>query len=344
MYPLYNNLCIKRNLLPVFTKTNKYSYRTYFKSYSKKMTDLITGNLDTITLSPTLVIDTMNNTRNNSQNNSQKKLEPPIYHNIINTGSIEHISNIIKNLIINDKKRVLLACDVDDTLIHPSVNIGTDAWFYHALKDDHIINVRKKLGLIYALLDFNGVEKETNDFVNLVDDLSNPTHYDNPLIYICLTARCVSFHSYTTTHLTDSGYGNVFIRPNMLDVHDPLYVKKDIHNPLCRSIPSVRYIDNICSCSGKNKGDVLVALLTRHYEKSDINNKFDIVVFVDDSSSNIQKVHNKLSNFLENDASSLCIHYTFREEHKNSYSVHDFTNDSKKMDDLIEFKKNINSK
>src|SRR5579872_4609299 len=90
-------------------------------------------------------------------------------HSIIELGSIEEFGDIVKKLVVNSQKRVLLICDIDGTLISPCVTIGTDPWFINSLNDDNINNVRKKLGLIYSLLEFKGVERKmTDEFVDLI--------------------------------------------------------------------------------------------------------------------------------------------------------------------------------
>jgi hypothetical protein len=208
MYRFYKNLCINRNTHSVINHFLQKNVQTHS-------------------------FENVNECISKFCNKSQDKLILIPQHNIIDLGSIDHISNIVKNLAVNQKKRILLVCDIDDTLIRPSVNLGTDPWFYHSLKDDHIINVKKKLNLLYALLDFNGVEKATDDFVKLIENLSDSDKYDNPLMYMCLTARCVSFHSYTSTHLNDSGYGRAFVRPNMLLMNDPLYIRSISKIYLC---------------------------------------------------------------------------------------------------------------
>lgn len=266
-----------------------------------------------------------------------------IYHNkkykVIESGSISFINEMIKNLILNEKKRVLLICDIDDTLIRPIVNIGSDSWFCRSIKDEHINIIRKKLGLIYSLLTFSGVEKETDVFVNQIDVL---TKTDN-LKFFCLTSRSVLFHSYTVMHFKETGYDKVFVRPNMLLFDDHLYLN---HDADIESVPHVRYMDNICTCSGLNKGDVLIDILKRSYLNRRIDFDFDVIIFIDDSINNIDKMNNGLKDFLIdfNDIESICIHYTYMEEHKNNYSIKDFIDDNEKMDKLMEFKNYINNK
>lgn len=273
-------------------------------------------------------------------------------HSILKLGSITQFGDIIKKLVVNSKKRVLLVCDIDGTLINPQVTIGTDPWFINSLNDDNINNVRKKLGLIYSLLDFKGVEdKNTDEFVDLIQKLSTSHIIFNhvPLTYICMTARNTTLYSHTVIHFNDSGskYVKTFIRPNMLHINDALCIitdhmdHADYTDNTYHELPHVRYIDNICFCSGTNKGDVLIELLNRYYDEFP-DDKFDVIIFIDDSITNVSNVHNKLKNYLD-DASSICVHYNYLEEHHNSYTIHDFMDDTKKLNELLEFKQYINT-
>lgn len=114
------------------------------------------------------------------------------------------------------------------------------------------------------------VLKKTDDFVNTVKELSNPTNYQNSLKCMCLTAKCVAFHPYTIKLFTDSGYADVFVRPNMLDINEPHYIKDVNDIEIGRY---ARYIDNICSCSGDDKGNILVNILSQYYDQNDTDNK-----------------------------------------------------------------------
>lgn len=267
-------------------------------------------------------------------------------HRVIESGSISQISELISNIILNDNNRVLLVCDIDDTLIRPVVNIGSDSWFTRSLKGEHINNVRKNLGLVYSLLNFSGVEKETDAFVAKIAALSQT----DKLKYMCLTSRSVIFHSYTLMHFKDTGYDKVFVRPNVLSIDNPLYLGYEAETST-ESLPQVRYIDNVCSCSGMNKGDVMVDILKQVYLDSLQDNhstgdfEFDTIIFIDDSISNVNKMHLKLRGFFKDFPCmiSICIHYTYMEEHKNNYSIRNFIDDNKKMNRLIEFKNYINN-
>lgn len=276
-------------------------------------------------------------------------------HEILIMTEICELTKLLVKFVNIEKKRVLLVSDIDDTLIRPVVNIGSDAWFRYSLKNEDIADVINKLSIIYAVIQFQGVENDTDILIDTIKDLSDPLKYQNSLKYMCLTARNVRFHSYTTMHLHRMRYDKVLVRRNMLELSDnsAMYLMgADKGN---ENVPLVRYIDNICSTSGENKGEVLVEILSKYFDKQsqlkeeleeelkeELKEEFDLIIFIDDLKENIDKVHNQLKTFTKKNFSSMCIHYTYMEEHKNNYSIHHFTDDTTKMDHLIKLKHYIN--
>jgi len=258
------------------------------------------------------------------------------HHKIIEIG---HIADFIKMLReqVSQNKKVLLVSDIDDTLIRPVVNFGSDSWYSYSLKNeesDHVIN---KLSMIYALLNFQGVEKDTKQLIATIKELSESKNHLNPIKYFCLTSRNVKFHSHTVMHLHRIGYDKTFIRRNMLNISDHMYLMNN------DNVPIVRYVDNICFTSGENKGIVLVEILRRYFEThTSLNDKFDVIIFLDDSIKNISNVNEQLSKYSSTSFNSVCVHYTYMEEHKNKYSIHHFINDTNKMNKLIELRSYIN--
>lgn len=249
-------------------------------------------------------------------------------HVTLTVKEINEFIKLLTHLVTSEKKRVLLVCDIDDTLIRPVVNIGSEAWFNYSLKNEDIDDVINKLSMVYAVLSFQGVEKNTDVLIDTIKNLSDPLKCPNSMKYMCLTARNVRFHSYTTMHLHRTRYDKILVRRNMLDLPDTMYLMgSDKGN---ENVPLVRYIDNICSASGENKGEVLVEILNRYFDKHP-HEEFDYIIFIDDSINNIDKVHCHLKKYIKRKISSICVHYTYMEEHKSNYSIHHFTDDNTKM-------------
>ena len=274
----------------------------------------------------------------------EKRFDTIKEHNIITIKEIDELTKLLIHIVTIEKKRVLLVCDIDDTLIRPVVNIGSDAWFRYSLQSEDVDDVINKLAIIYAVLNFQGVENLSSDtFVETIGILADPLKYQNSLKYMCLTARNVRFHSYSTTHLHKTRYDKVLVRRNMLDLPDDvaMYMMDDKHNR-DRNVPLVRYIDNICSTSGKDKGIVLKHILNSYFLKHPEEN-FDLVIIIDDLKENIDKIHDNLKTEYADKFSCLCVHYTYMEEHKNNYSIHQFTDDTAKMNHLIELTQYINN-
>jgi hypothetical protein len=245
------------------------------------------------------------------------------------------LTNLLTRLVLNDGQNVLLVCDIDDTLIKPTVTLGSSSWYKFLLQTEHECDYNSminKMDLIYPLLDFCGVEKETDDFVSTIYRLSKLN--SGSLKYICLTARNIRYHSQTLIHFESAKYDNVLIRPNMLDVGE--YIDPF---PLCR------YIDNICFTSGNKKGDVLTNILDKYYKKE---KTFDIIIYIDDSINDINSVYENITknggHKLYKNTDTYCIHYTNINESVNKYSYADYEIDRKKTEDAYKFRKYINSK
>jgi hypothetical protein len=271
-------------------------------------------------------------------------------HQSIQIKNISSFTSMLKNLIVDQQKKVLLVCDIDDTLIRPIVDIGSEAWFSYSIKHEHIDDVIDKLAIVYGILKFQSVEKDTDDLITLIKELSDPIGSDpndNPqLKYLCLTSRNVRFHSHTLMHMHQTNYDKIFVRRNMLEIDDSMYILEHSSNPYGKpSIPLIRYADNICFTSGNDKGIAMDQILTKYFKNNEADKLFDVVVFIDDSKYNIDCVHDSLMNISKKyPINSICAHYTFMQEHKNNYSINHFIDDSNKINKLNEIKDQINTK
>lgn len=267
-------------------------------------------------------------------------IDKNLQNTIITFDSISKITHFLKDQVLNQRRKILLVCDLDNTIIRPVSSIGSDVWYWYSQRNEHIDDVMDKLSMLYAILQFQGVEKdETDKFVETINELSDnsiKTNTVTPLKYFCLTARSVKFHAYTIMHLHETNYDKVLIRPNILEFNKNMYIMTKENS----NIPLVRYIDNICFTSGEDKGSVLVNIL-KESEHNKTNDEFDLLLFIDDSKTNIDNVHSKL---VSNEFQSICIHYTYMEKQKNEYSMIQHMDNTKKIDKLIKIKKEINNK
>src|SRR5438128_514082 len=111
---------------------------------------------------------------------------------VTNINNIAIFTEMLISLVAQ-RKKVLLVCDIDDTLITPVVDLGSDAWFRYSLKHEKIDAVVDKLSMIYGIVEFRGVETDTDRLIETIKELSDAY----PMKYISLTARDVLFHSFT---------------------------------------------------------------------------------------------------------------------------------------------------
>lgn len=252
--------------------------------------------------------------------------------------SIHQITELIEliNGYLSNKQKILIVLDIDDTIIRPTSTLGSDTWFRKCMQDKphDIDSLIDKMYYVYSMLDFKLVEPNTQ---RLVDILGN-----DQIDYFCLTARNTLFTSHTVKHLTEAGVKDGFVRNNLLNVSDYLDIKlKDTVTDNMVSSYGIRYLDNLCHSSGNHKGEIITHILNDHYKSKDSG--YDIVIFVDDSDRNVDKVYDSfLKEECFKNSLNYSIHYLFMEEHKNKYSVWEYINDSKKLDDLLEMKQIIN--
>lgn len=274
------------------------------------------------------------------------------------TPRIAHVTDLLRQSLADEDKRVLLICDIDYTLIKSQASIGSDAWYRHALQQnvpkEELISI---LEMVWPMIFFQGVEKDTGAFVEEV--IHAATELQDRFTFLCLTARQVNFHYLTKKHLEQANYKDM-IRPNMLEIaDDPLYLGDD---PAQGPPDSIRYQDNICSCSGNHKGEVVDKLLQSHIrsltkvkknaspcpsrsKKQPFCNKSidrqghrlpELVIFVDDSSSNIDKVHQLFAQQWKrySHTHTLCIHYTHQQEQSQAYTAASFARDNQQIEEL----------
>lgn len=253
-------------------------------------------------------------------------------HNRLDIYKINELKELI-DLISGENimNRILVVFDIDDTLIRPSVTTGSDIWFNHSVADNNIHSVLKNVFYIYSILDFIPVEEETIEIIKNIIKRGNVDHF-------CLTSRNINFISHTHKHLRESGFG-FMSRKNIMNT-DSIDIDAGKHYDRL-----VRYIDNVCNSSGNDKGHVLGQIIKNSFDR------YTHVIFIDDSISNVEKVYNHFledpmynSNPKSNIINTFSLNYRYMDEHKNNYSIHDFTDDKEKVKNLIEFKENFNKK
>lgn len=252
---------------------------------------------------------------------------------------ISQVTEFIKTKSLTETdKKTLIVCDIDDTLIRPYVNVGSDTWFNFSVNSNKDIqDILDKTYLLFSMLKFKGVEENnTNDFVKFLKS----NHDSGNVKFLCLSSRNVIFMSHTIKHLTDCGYSDL-IQKNSLRMKNSLHINVDSNS---NNVTKIRYLDNLCLTSGHNKGIVLLKILTEHFNIT--GEIFNDIFFIDDTEKNVNMVSETLNSqnleFLK-ETNLYGIKYTYMEEHKNKYSVTDFVTDTKKVDDLLNYREYMNT-
>jgi hypothetical protein len=231
----------------------------------------------------------------------------------------------------SENDNYLFVFDLGDVLIGSTETLGSNIWLNKNIKNKRDINtIHENMGYAYSLIKYEAVESNTIDIISKICQ-NNSSNVD----YLVLTSRNIIYYSQTLKHLKDSGLGNIFIRPNMLNIKDSndIIVKglidKDIANENKSyslnypKLDHVRYIDNICYCGNNNKGLVLEELISRAYEENP-KKKYKYITVIDDSIDNINKVHNQFMNPMRKnifkDTNTHAIHYSYMEINKRRYN------------------------
>jgi len=197
----------------------------------------------------------------------------------------------------NEGKKALVLFDLDNTLIEPTEEIGSDQWFSGAVtyaknkkKIQALDAVRKVLPLYYKLQDnvvLKPVEKIT---LNVIKSLKEKH------IVMGLTARSVPLVGQTTERLSKLGFSFSY---------DTCFFQKKLSvDPACLK-------NGILFCGNNDKGEALFELLNF------LNIYPELVIFIDDKYANVEKLNNQFQD--KKAVNFIGIHYTFLKSKVDSF-------------------------
>lgn len=240
---------------------------------------------------------------------------------------ITNIREIADFIPDNDDVRVLVVFDMDDVLVRGQGSLGSDTWFRKCIdKGREGIQILRDMGTAYSLMDYHTVEPDTRE---VLEEVLKRDHVD----YMIMTSRGSMYYSQTIKHLRDAGLGDLMIRPNMVDVrtaNDLLPKSVDPNDPpMYPRLTQARYIDNICLAAGNDKGEVMEEIIFRSKKQ------YGRIVFIDDSISNVNKVHNRfvapLRKKVFDGINTYTIHYSYMEVEKRHYDDSALARDDQKL-------------
>lgn len=244
---------------------------------------------------------------------------------------IEIISQIAElNDFLPDTEQnedTLLVMDMDDMLVRGDGTLGSDTWFSTSIKKGRdVLDILRDMGCAYSLMQYRTVEPDTCE---VLKDILNRPNID----YIIMTSRGMMHYSQTVKHLRDAGLGDLMIRPNMVNIRnaDDILPKSDEEGDpvMYPRLSQVRYIDNICMCAGNDKGEIMEEIMYRSKKR------YQRIIFVDDSISNVNKVHNRFMSPQKtkvfDNIKTYSIHYSFMEVEKRHYDDDALKRDDQKL-------------
>jgi len=203
-------------------------------------------------------------------------------------------SKKFSDLLIYSQDANEIFLDLDNTLVHSVIELGTDQWFSSLWKDVSEIILDKEEHALVVLTIYNAVQHQTQfqkveqDVVNIIESLKN----SNKKVF-AITARGNEIIEPTLNQLKKleikfSSTGETF----SLDVPG---VNKNI--PTCK--------DGVIFCNGQDKGKCLEAYY-KHFEQ-----KPKKAVIVDDKKNNVVAVQTKI---VELGGSCVGIRYGYMDE------------------------------
>jgi hypothetical protein len=185
--------------------------------------------------------------------------------------TIEQVQNYLKH----DQKQ-LVAFDIDNTLLCPEQDLGSDQWFSYLLKqklqaglniNDAVNQILPTYLHIQNHISLIPTEADLAQKIKVIETICNHT--------ICLTARSLKLIPNTLKQL----------KLNQLNFCVPEI------NHACLELPcESHYEEGVLFCSNNCKGSVLIKFLQAcHY-------KPELIILVDDKLHNLQSVAKQLNN------------------------------------------------
>ena len=180
-------------------------------------------------------------------------------------------------------ENVLIVVDIDNTLLTSTVDLGGDVWYQWQrnkleLKPNETQQVsclfEDSIGLLYELVPMVSTEKHLPQLVKQWQQSGNTL--------FALTSRAPKYRAATERELYRNGF----------DLEKMALAPKNQPVPVYRETVGreLSYMKGVMMTSGMNKGEMLDLLLDKTAQR------FDAIVFVDDSNKNIVNVYQQYKN------------------------------------------------
>lgn len=180
------------------------------------------------------------------------------------------ISRIIESSSIRDileyaqDAKTLIVFDLDNTLVYPAQDVGSDPWFFHLLNEKIASGLTREEALaivlpmyfeVYNHITLSPVEPDSTTILATLQNNGIPT--------VALTTRSLPLVERTKIHLKETGFNfsacNTFAKDLTIQLVKPAVLT-----------------DGIIFCNDNNKGQTLLKILQA------CNYKPETIVFIDD--------------------------------------------------------------
>lgn len=200
----------------------------------------------------------------------------------------------------HDVKNVLVVIDIDNNILTSETDIGSDVWYQwqrgkldvKPTKDQKVQCLfQDSIGLLYELGTMRLIEKDVPSIIANWQKTGNTV--------IALTSRSPMYRTATERELTRNGFDfSVSALKEKGSKNVPVYREK-LKRP-------TSYMQGVFMTTGQNKGEML------HYILDKTGQKFDAIVFIDDTKKNINNVAKAFKD--TKDVDTYVFHYTKVEE------------------------------
>jgi phosphoglycolate phosphatase-like HAD superfamily hydrolase len=170
------------------------------------------------------------------------------FHGVLHCAAIHEISSL-DEVIRYVNQDTLVIFDIDNTLLHPNTDLGSDQWLCHKIQEltcngiDHQQALQEMLPIYFHInrhIDLVPTEPQAADIVKLIQQTTN--------MVMCLTARSQPMIQVTHKQLCQNNFNFTFgtSEEHLFDLEHPCY-----------------FSHGVLFCASNDKGVALFALLDR---------------------------------------------------------------------------------
>lgn len=161
--------------------------------------------------------------------------------------SLREINSLAEIISHVEDNNTLVIFDIDNTLLHPATDLGSDQWFYHKVQElmldgiDHQKALQEMLPIYFHINHHIHLVPTEADALEIVKQIQQKTDF-----VMCLTARSLPLIRVTQEQLRKNNFS--------FKLFDLKHHEFHLTYPCC-------YSDGVLFCASNDKGIALFALL-----------------------------------------------------------------------------------